>query len=100
MISSLKNHFPGWDIHYSSSILNSDNYLKSEDSKSWLIENGISELELHLAVSVRSFRSEKLSSFIHELLNINIENSKNIYSETIPKTGMSSEDSFAIGDRS
>jgi len=80
-ISSLKNHFPDWNIHYSKSILNSDNYLKSEDSKSWLIENGISEFELHLAVSVRSFRSEKLSSFIHELLNVNIENSKDIYSE-------------------
>lgn len=79
-ISSLKNHFPNWDIHYSSSILKSDNYLKSEESKKWLIENGISEMELHLAVSVRSFRSEQLSKFIHELLNIEIENSKLIYS--------------------
>ena len=51
-------------------MLNSDNYLKSEDSKNWLVENGLSESELHLSVSVRSFRSEKLSLFIHELLNI------------------------------
>jgi len=80
-ISSLKNHFADWDIHYSSSIMNSDNYLKSVGSKNWLIENGISEPELHLAVSVRSFRSEKLSSFIHELLNVNIEISKKIYLE-------------------
>ena len=80
-VSSLKNHFPDWNIHYSNSILDSDNYLKSEVSKNWLIKNGISEQELHLAVSVRSFRSEKLSSFIHELLNINIEKSKIIYSE-------------------
>lgn len=80
-ISSLKNHFPHWEIHYSSSILESDNYLKSEESKKWLVENGISEIELHLAVSVRSFRSEQLSNFIHELLNINIENSQRIYSE-------------------
>ena len=29
-VSSLKNHFPDWDIHYSNSILESDNYLKSE----------------------------------------------------------------------
>ena len=80
-VSSLKNHFSDWEIHYSNSIMNSDNYLKSENSISWLIENGIREPELHLAVSVRSFRSEKLSSFIHELLNINIENSKRIFSE-------------------
>ena len=80
-ITSLKNHFPDWDIHYSSSILASDNYLKTEESRKWLVLNGISEFELHLAVSVRSFRSEQLSNFIHELLNVKIENSQRIYSE-------------------
>ncbi|SFS44307.1 Uncharacterized conserved protein [Zhouia amylolytica] len=80
-ISSLKNHFSDWKIHYSSLILESDNYLKSEESRKWLIGNGISENELHLAVSVRSFRSEQLSNFIHELLNTNIQNSQRIYSE-------------------
>jgi hypothetical protein len=80
-VSSLKNHFPNWNIHYSSSILESDNYLKSEESRRWLVENGLSEIELHLAVSVRSFRSEKLSSFIHALLNAEIKKSKQIYLE-------------------
>jgi len=80
-VSSLKNHFPDWDIHYSNSILESDNYLKSEESRQWLVGNGISEIELHLAVSVRSFRSEQLSNFIHELLNIKIDNSQRIYSQ-------------------
>lgn len=80
-VSSLKNHFPDWDIHYSNSILESDNYLKSEESRQWLVGNGISEIELHLAVSVRSFRSEQLSNFIHELLNVKIDNSQHIYSQ-------------------
>lgn len=80
-ISSLKNHFPDWEIHYSNSILESDNYLRSEESRQWLVGNGISEIELHLAVSVRSFRSEQLSDFIHELLNVKIDNSKRIYSQ-------------------
>lgn len=80
-INSLKNHFPAWEIHYSSSILDSDNYLKSEESRKWLVKNGISKIGLHLAVSVRSFRSEQLSNFIHELLDIKIENSQRIYSE-------------------
>ncbi|WP_438710640.1 DUF2075 domain-containing protein [Aquimarina muelleri] len=80
-ISSLRNHFTDWDIQYSNSILDSDNYIKSEDLKRWLIVNGISESELHLSVSVRSFRSEKLSNFVHELLNMKIEKSKSIYSE-------------------
>ena len=80
-VSSLKNHFRDWDIHYSNSILESDNYLKSEESRQWLVGNGISEIELHLAVSVRSFRSEQLSNFIHELLNVKIDNSQRIYSQ-------------------
>ena len=78
-ISALKERFTNWDIHYSNLILESDNYLKSKDTKNWLENNGTSETELHLAVSVRSFRSEKLSEFIHELLNINKEKAKEIY---------------------
>ncbi len=78
-ISSLRKHFENWEIHYSNLILESDNYLKSDDTKNWLTINGISENELHLAVSVRSFRSEKLSKFIHELLNIEKNNANDIY---------------------
>ncbi len=78
-ISSLRNHFENWEIHYSNLILESDNYLKSDSTKDWLIKNGISETELHLAVSVRSFRSEKLSEFVHELLNIEKDKAKDIY---------------------
>ncbi len=78
-ISSLRKRFNNWEVHYSNLILESDNYLKSDDTKEWLTNNGISENELHLAVSVRSFRSEKLSEFVHELLNIEKEKAKNIY---------------------
>jgi len=80
-IQSLKNYFPDWDIYFSNSILDSDNYLKSEESRKWLVENGTIENELHLAVSVRSFRSEQLSNFIHQLLDIKIEKSKDLYSK-------------------
>ncbi|MFK7756005.1 MAG: DUF2075 domain-containing protein [Flavobacteriales bacterium] len=79
-IDSLRNHFSEWNIHYSNSILDSENYIKSEVSKKWLIEKGTSETNLHLSVSVRSFRSEKLSHFVHELLDIRLANSKRIYS--------------------
>ncbi len=80
-IVSLKNHFTDWNIHYSDSIIKSKNYLKSQETKNWLVKNGKSENELHLAVSVRSFRSEKLSKFIHEILDMNIDESTKIYSE-------------------
>jgi len=78
-ISSLRKHFEDWKIHYSNLILESDNYLKSDSTKDWLTNNGISETELHLAVSVRSFRSEKLSEFVHELLNVRKDRARDIY---------------------
>jgi hypothetical protein len=78
-ISSLRKHFEDWEIHYSNLILESDNYLKSDSTKDWLTNNGISETELHLAVSVRSFRSEKLSEFVHELLNVRKDRARDIY---------------------
>lgn len=80
-INSLKNHFKNWHIYYSSLILESDNYIKSRGVKDWLTVNGNSKSELHLAVSVRSFRSEKLSDFVHELLDLNREVAKSIYAQ-------------------
>ncbi len=78
-ISSLREHYDNWEIHFSKLILESDNYLKSDSTKDWLTGNGVSKTELHLAVSVRSFRSEKLSEFVHELLNNKKDRAKAIY---------------------
>ncbi|WP_194851635.1 DUF2075 domain-containing protein [Nonlabens antarcticus] len=80
-INSLKNHFLDWNVHYSESILNSTNYLKKALTRDWLKNNGNSELELHLAISIRSFRTENLSSFIHELLELNKEKANCIFQE-------------------
>lgn len=78
-ISALKNTYSNWDIHYSDLIIENDNYIKSKEIKNWISSNGQSEKELHLAVSVRSFRSEKLSHFIHELLDIEIQSAQKIF---------------------
>ena len=78
-IISLRKRFENWEIHYSNLILGSDNYLKCDSTKNWLLNNGINETELHLAVSVRSFRSEKLSEFVHELLNVEKNRAIDIY---------------------
>ncbi|MGM8871138.1 DUF2075 domain-containing protein [Psychrobacter sp. 2Y5] len=80
-IDSLKNNFSDWDIHYSEQILDSNNYIKSTSVKNWLIEKGHSKSELHLAVSVRSFRSEKLAYFIHELLDLNKDVARGVYAQ-------------------
>lgn len=78
-INSLRSHFSDWEIHFSNSILESDNYLETEEVKKWLLANGKCINELHLAVSIRSFRSEHLSNFVHELLSIEIKRSNKLY---------------------
>jgi len=78
-VISLKDHFPEWNIYYSNLIIENDTYLKSNDLINWITKNGFSKSELHLSVSVRSFRSEKLSSFVHELLNVNKQSTFELY---------------------
>ncbi|PQJ72220.1 DUF2075 domain-containing protein [Polaribacter butkevichii] len=80
-VSAFQKNYNDWEIHFSNSIVNSPNYIKSETQRKWLNRNGISETDLHLAVSVRSFRSEKVSEFVHELLELNLETTKKLYSD-------------------
>lgn len=80
-IEALKNHFTDWKIYYSSLITENTNYISNEYSKMWLNENGNEINDLHLSVSVRSFRSEKLSDFIHNLLELKADEAEELYSE-------------------
>jgi hypothetical protein len=77
-IITLKNHRPDWRVYYSSLIAIDNNYLNDEILPNWLKEKGHAENELHLAVSVRSFRSEKISSFVHEVIDGNAIQAKSI----------------------
>jgi DUF2075 family protein len=78
-VRSLKDNFPEWDVYFSDLVISDSNYLEDSEIKDWLIENGEQKQELHLGVSVRSFRSEKLSFFIHELLDLKTESAEDIY---------------------
>lgn len=80
-VAALKNHYPDWDIYYSNLIIGNNDYLRDETLKNWLKEKGRPEIELHLSVSVRSFRSEKISSFVHEVIDGNARQAKAIISE-------------------
>ena len=78
-VNSFKTRFKSWDIYFSDQIISNENYLKSDELREWLTANGNKETELHLAVSVRSFRSEKLSAFVHSLLELESEKAKDLY---------------------
>lgn len=78
-INALKNEFQDWNVLYSSLITENNNYIKSDVQTAWLQSKALSGSELHLAVSVRSFRSEKISEFIFNLLELRIEKSKQLF---------------------
>lgn len=67
-IRALKEHYQDWEIHFSDEIFRSDYAL----SKDWLEDQGPLKLhiesDLNLAVSLRSFRAEKLSAFVGALI--------------------------------
>lgn len=68
-IESLKNKYPDWNIFYSEKILTErSTYLNDENLLNWLESRGKKEIDLHLAVSVRSFRSEKIALLVQFLL--------------------------------
>jgi hypothetical protein len=80
-INAFKENYKDWEVHYSNLITDSLNYIKTKEQKQWLKEHAVSEEELHLSVSIRSFRSEKISAFIHVLLELDKTRAKELYSE-------------------
>lgn len=69
-IASLNNHFKDWHVHISSRL--TDKEYAAGEALSLLADhpNVYTTDELHLAVSLRSFRAEKLSLFVHQLLDM------------------------------
>lgn len=80
-LSSLKDNYPEWDIYYSNLISSDINYLSNLELRDWLQKVGNEKHELHLSVSVRSFRSEKISELMHEILEGQIIRAKIINSK-------------------
>ena len=79
-IRPFADKFNDWDIYFSSKIAEDKNYIKDENALLILKDrNAISKNELHLSVSLRSFRSAKLSDFIQEIINNDIEKATIIY---------------------
>lgn len=79
-INALNNHFPHWNV-YISPKLTEPEYAEGKVNELLKDNNNVIYSEsLHLGVSLRSFRTEKLSAFVHALLNFD-SNAKQLYSE-------------------
>lgn len=79
-MQALQVSYPDWQVHYSNLIVNQDNYLQDTAIKNWLSTTGVEQNHLHLATSVRSFRSEKVSAWVQALLDMD-EQAKSLWKE-------------------
>lgn len=76
---AIKNKYPEWDVYISNKIID------TEYSKGYSFEKLVDGInfktieDLHLSVSLRSFRSEKVSAFVRALLDGKLEDAKNMY---------------------
>jgi len=83
-IRPFAEQFNNWDIYYSSKIVEDQNYIKDQNTLSILLNRfAIKKPELHLSVSLRSFRSAQLSNFIQEIISNNPVEASSIYNEFI-----------------
>lgn len=70
-LRTLQSHFPHWEVHVSS-LLEDTHYTADADARRLLAASSvIKEPDLHLSVSMRSFRAEALSSFVGAVLEGN-----------------------------
>lgn len=85
-IRPFSNSFLDWKIFYSSKIIEDQDYIKDSSALNILNQrNAVKKDELHLSVSLRSFRSAQLSEFIHQIINNNILKAKDTYTSSIEK---------------
>jgi len=79
--SSLKRSFPNWTIHISSKLVD----YEYTQGTALYDDNNLDRVrihdDLHLSVSVRSFRSEKIAAFVKAVLDCDSETAKVLYSE-------------------
>ena len=79
-IRSLNEHFPYWKIYISPKLTDAE-YAEGQVNDLLKDNHNVTYSEsLHLGVSLRSFRAEKLSAFVYALLEINSD-AKSIYEE-------------------
>lgn len=68
-LTALKERFPRWRVH-ASSLLEDRHYTASSEAKTLLTApNIVKHPDLHLSVSMRSFRAEQLSAFVGQMLD-------------------------------
>ncbi len=84
-IESLNRSFPDWHIYISSRLIDSEYGAGKVLEKLATHQNVTREEELHLAVSMRSFRAENVSYLVKQLLDLNVEEACKTLESVTPK---------------
>jgi len=86
-LRALERSFPQWQVYISDHLIDSE-YQASDILEAWPLPQKVSyRKDLHLSVSIRSFRAEKVSSFVKYLLDIEPDNASselNAFREKYP----------------
>jgi DUF2075 family protein len=78
-LNAIGNSFPSWEVHISPNLVDKEyDAIKSIEK---IKINHVTNFDenLHLSVSMRSFRAENVSLFIKQLLDLELENAINTY---------------------
>lgn len=76
--NALRSKFRGWDVYVSDNL--KDEYLVNNEWKNMIDGLNVEEKEdLHLSVSLRSFRTPELSDFIKATLDLDVDTAKHIH---------------------
>ena len=79
-LRAVNETFPEWKVYISKHLTDKE-YAEGNVSELVAKNKNVQQVDkLHLAVSMRSFRAENLSSFVHYVLDRNAERSKALYS--------------------
>jgi hypothetical protein len=80
-LNALSTNFPHWNV-YVSDMLSDPNYTVDADARDALATcEFIKNDKLHLSVSMRSFRAEKLSTFVSKVIEAEPEQARSLLSE-------------------
>ncbi len=79
--STLRKHYSSWDVYVSNQITDTE-YIQ-DTSLDQLLGNLNYQFvsQLHLGVSLRSFRSENVARFVKAILDLNLKSAQNLYPE-------------------
>lgn len=83
-LEAVNNRFPHWQVHLSSRLTEIEFRASEPLTRLAKSKRMTADAALHLATSVRSFRSEKVSTFVNQLLALELEAANHTLREVLP----------------